>query len=230
MKINRVAWILIVLGLISISFLIFFQINSFQSKDANRVKFCKSAKALTAKPEVIAVEKYDGNGVKYRGGTLFRKISLEPHKTIPVIIFPQSLSAKVWLKFPQSSIHYLGRGGEKSWQEWLSSDHFYLLEVPPQVTGLAFGRLCYRNGDVGVKTIKKVEKISANKIVINDEIHLSLTSPLPKISSSHIIVNAGSDRRDTLGLKTEVYFTAEKFVPHSIQQASYKPPLIVFNF
>jgi hypothetical protein len=61
MKINRVAWVLIVLGLISISFLIFFQVNSIQSKDAKRVKFCSSAKSLTAmvydRRSVIAADK-----------------------------------------------------------------------------------------------------------------------------------------------------------------------------
>jgi hypothetical protein len=213
MKINRVAWILIVLSLISISFLIVLQVNSWQSKDAKRVKFCSTAKPLTATVyDNTPVKRSDQNGVQYRGGTLSRTISLKPNRTISVVIFPQSLSPKVWLKFPQSSIYYLGRGGDRGWREWLSSDHFYLLEVPPQVNGLAFGRLCYRNGDVGVKTIQKLEQISANQIVINDEIYLSLTSPLPKITSSHILVNAGSDRRDTLGLKTEVYFTTQQFI------------------
>lgn len=208
MKTNRVVWILIVLSFISISFLIFWQINSWQVKDAKRVKFCANTKSLT----VIATDKYDANGVKYRGGTLFRKLSLQPDRTIPVVIFPQSLSAKVWLKLPQSSIYYLGRGGDKSWQEWLSSDHFYLLEIPPQVKGLAFSRLCYRNGDVGVQTIQKLEKLSPQKIVINQNIDISLTAPLPQINSSHILVNAGSDRRDILGGKTEVYFTTEDMV------------------
>ncbi|HIK04024.1 MAG TPA: hypothetical protein IGS40_04825 [Trichormus sp. M33_DOE_039] len=208
MKTNRVVLILIVLSFISISFLIFWQINSWQVKDAKRVKFCSNAKSLTA----IATDKYDANGVKYRGGTLFRKLSLQSDRTIPVVIFPQSLSAKVWLKFPQSSIYYLGRGGDKSWQEWLSSDHFYLLAIPPQVKGLAFSRLCYRNGDVGVQTIQKLEKLSPQKIVINQNIDISLTAPLPQINSSHILVNAGSDRRDILGGKTEVYFTTEDMV------------------
>ncbi|AFY47990.1 hypothetical protein Nos7524_2140 [Nostoc sp. PCC 7524] len=208
MKTNRFVQILIVLSFISISFLTFLQVNSWQLKDAKRVKFCSRAKPLTA----IATDQYDVNGVKYRGGTLFRKIALKPQRTIPVIIFPQSLSAKVWFKFPQSSIYYLGWGGDKSWQEWLQSDNFYLLEVPPQVKGLAFGRLCYRNGDVGVHTIHKLEQIAPQKLVINDKIYLSLASPLAEINSSHIIVNAGSDRRDILGGKTEVYFTTEDMI------------------
>ncbi|MCF4968304.1 hypothetical protein [Nostoc sp. CMAA1605] len=203
MKTNRFVQILVVVCVISIGFLVFWQINSWQVKDAKRVKICANTKSLTA----IATDKYEANGVKYRGGTLFRKLALQSNRTIPVVIFPQSLSPQVWLKFPQSSIYYLGWGGDKSWQEWLSSDHFYLVEVPPQAKGLAFSRLCYRNGDVGVHTIQKLEKLSPQKIVINNNIEISLNQPLPEINSSHIIVNAGSDRRDFLGGKTEVYFT-----------------------
>ncbi|AFY36256.1 hypothetical protein Cal7507_5945 [Calothrix sp. PCC 7507] len=129
-----------------------------------------------------------------------------------MIIFPQALSARTWLKTPPLSIQYIGKGGDNNWQEWLHPDNFYLVEVPQNSTGLAFGRLCYRNGDVTVQTIKKLKIISQKKIVINDKIYLSLSSSLPTINSSHIIVNAGSDRRDILGLKTEVYYTTEKIV------------------
>jgi hypothetical protein len=96
-----------------------------------------------------------------------------------------------------------------TWQEWLRPDYFYLLAVPPQATGLAFGRLCYRNGDVDVESIKKLQQVSYRKIVINDKIYLSHTSSLTKKNPYHLIVNTGSNHRDSLGTQTEVYFTTK---------------------
>ncbi|MFH7027511.1 MAG: hypothetical protein ACHBN1_19455 [Heteroscytonema crispum UTEX LB 1556] len=108
---------------------------------------------------------------------------------------------------PQSSIQYIGKGGDDGWQEWLRPDYFYLLQVPRQATGLAFGRLCYRNGDAEVEFIKKLKQIFTGKIIINDKIFLSHSSPLPTINPSTVIVNTGSNELDSLGTQTDVYFT-----------------------
>ncbi|WP_225895757.1 hypothetical protein [Dendronalium phyllosphericum] len=116
---------------------------------------------------------------------------------------------QIWLKVSPSSIQYIGKGGDDSWQEWLRPDYFYLLQVLPQVTALAFSRLCYRNGDVKVESLKKLKQISSRKVIINDKIYLSVSSPLPKINPDSVIVNTGSNRLDTLGTQTEVYFTRE---------------------
>ncbi|BAY19606.1 hypothetical protein NIES21_54700 [Anabaenopsis circularis NIES-21] len=177
-----------------------------QSPDSKRAKFCRSAKPLTE----IQANNYDNLGIYWHSGTFIRKVSLDDIGEIKVIIFPRGLSPQTWSKISSSSIQYIGKGGDDSWQEWLRPDYFYLLEVPQQATALAFGRLCYRNGDVEVESIKKLTPTTLGKISINDKIYLSHLYPLPKISSSNVIVNTGSNRLDTLGTQTEVYFTTVK--------------------
>lgn len=202
MKVDRLLLIFILFCLTLICVIAF---TNFQTANNKRSILCHSTKLLTQ----IEVKNYDASGVKLRDGTFIRKVSLDNNKKLKVIIFPRAISAQTWLKIPQSSIQYIGKGGDDSWQEWLRPDHFYLLQVPPQATGLAFGRLCYRNGDVEVEAIKKLRKISPGKININDKINLSTEEPLPTINPYSVIVNTGSNRRDALGSETEVYFTTE---------------------
>ena len=178
---------------------------SFPSQNHQRTNLCHSTKLLTQ----IEVNNYDFHGVKFRDGTFSIKVSLDAKRELKVIIFPKALSPQTWSKVPQSSIQYLGKGGDDTWQEWLRPDYFYLLAVPPQATGLAFGRLCYRNGDVDVESIKTLKQISPKKMIINHKIYLSLPSQLPKIYPYNVIVNTGSNRLDTLGTQTEVYFTTK---------------------
>jgi hypothetical protein len=204
MKANRLLKTFIPVCLTLICIIVFV---SFQSPNNKRAKFCRSAKPLTQ----IKVKNYNANGVKLRGGTFFRKVLLDSKKELKVVIFPEALSPQTWSKIPQTSIQYIGKGGDGNWQEWLRPDYFYLLEVPPEATGLAFGRLCYRNGDAEVESIKNLKKISSDKIVINNKMHLSHSSPLPTINSYTVIVNTGSNRLDSLGTQTEVYFTKENF-------------------
>lgn len=200
MKVHRHLKTFIPISLIVILIIV---VTNFQSPDNKRAKICRSAKPLNQ----IEVKSYDINGVKLRGGTFFRKVALDSKKELKIIIFPEALSPEVWSKVPQSSIQYIGKGGDGDLQEWLRPDHFYLLEVPPQATGLAFGRLCYRNGDAEAKSINKLKVISPGKITINDKISLSHSSPLPKINPYTVIVNTGSNPLDSLGTQTEVYFT-----------------------
>ncbi|MDZ7961329.1 MAG: hypothetical protein RMY34_26190 [Aulosira sp. DedQUE10] len=177
----------------------------FQSKQNQRSQFCSSAKPLTE----IEVKEYEANGIKLRQGTFFHKILVNNQK-LSIVVFPEALSDKIWQKLPLSSIQYISSGGDAdSLQEWLSPDYYYLLQVPTQATGLAFAKLCYRNGDVTVYPVNKVQKVSANKIVINDKINLANPQIIPKVNQSYVVVNAGSDRRDTPGSETEVYFTIE---------------------
>lgn len=164
---------------------------------------CHPSKRLTQ----IEVKNYDDYGVNWREGTYDAKLSLFGNKKLKVFIFPKALSAQIWSKVPQSSIQYLGKGGDGTWQEWLRPDYFYLLAVPPQATGLAFGRLCYRNGDVDVESIKKLKQVSHRKIVINDKIYLSHSYSIPTMNPYSVIVNTGSNQLDSLGTQTEVYFT-----------------------
>ncbi|WP_414571092.1 hypothetical protein [Nostoc sp. CCY 9925] len=193
-------FIFIFLGFISILLWV-----NLRSPDDKRLDFCNSLKPLNQ----IEVKDYDNNGIKSRQGTFTTKVSFGDRRELKVVIFPKALSRNIWSKVSQSSIQYIGNGGDNNLQEWLSPDYFYLLEVPPQATALAFGRLCNRNGDVEVESIKKLEKISPTKIIINDKIYLSVSSPLPTIKPYTVIVNTGSNRLDTLGTQTEVYFTKE---------------------
>lgn len=201
-KIHRIVKIFIPICLALICIIV---LVSFQSPDNKRANLCRTTKPLTQ----IKVNRYDVNGIKLRGGTFTRKVSFDSTKELKVIIFPEALSTQIWSKVSPSSIKYIGKGGDDSWKEWLRPDYFYLLEVPPQATALAFGRLCYRNGDVEVESIKKLKQISSGKIIINDKIYLSVSSPRPTINPYTVIVNTGSNRRDTLGTQTEVYFTIE---------------------
>ncbi|MDZ8107454.1 MAG: hypothetical protein RM338_17800 [Nostoc sp. DedQUE12a] len=178
---------------------------SLRSPDDKRLDFCSSLKPLNQ----IEVKDYDNNGIKSRQGTFTTKVSFGDRQELKVVIFPKALSPKIWSTVSQSSIQYIGNGGDNNWREWLSPDYFYLLAVPPQTTALAFGRLCNRNGDVEVEPIKKLQKISPTKIIINDKIYLSVSSPLPAIKPYTVIVNTGSNPLDTLGTQTEVYFTKE---------------------
>ncbi|MBE9210680.1 hypothetical protein IQ244_30090 [Nostoc sp. LEGE 06077] len=200
MKLHRVLKIFAPLCLAVICLIIW--VNS-QSPDFKRSKFCRTTKPLTE----IQANNYDNLGIYWHSGTFTRKVFLDGKGEIKVIIFPRGLSPQNWSKISSSSIQYIGKGGDDSWQEWLRPDYFYVLEVPKQATALAFGRLCYRNGDVEVESIKKLTPTSLGKISINNKIYLSHLYPLPKINSSTVIVNTGSNRLDTLGIQTEVYFT-----------------------
>ena len=189
--------------------------NDNRVKKAKRADFCRKVTPLTQKK----VEKYDRNGitkrtgadVKVNGGTMYRQVSFKTKPIVQVVIFPEALDGKIWSKVPQSSIKYIGKGGDgNSLREWLSPDYFYLLEVPENAKGLAVGRLCYKNGDATVYSIKNWQQTQSNKISINNKINLEHPTPLPKINPVHILVNAGSNKQDSLGDATEVYFTKER--------------------
>ncbi|BAY76803.1 hypothetical protein NIES25_32610 [Nostoc linckia NIES-25] len=204
MKIHRLGKIFIFIFLGFISILLLLLVN-LRSPDYRRLDFCNSLKPLNQ----IEVKDYDNNGIKSRQGTFTTKVSFGGRQELKVVIFPKALSPKIWSTVSQSSIQYIGNGGDNNWREWLSPDYFYVLAVPPQTTALAFGRLCNRNGDVEVEPIKKLQKISPTKIIINDKIYLSVSSSLPTIKPYSVIVNTGSNSLDTLGTQTEVYFTKE---------------------
>ncbi|MBD2613507.1 hypothetical protein H6G94_19880 [Nostoc punctiforme FACHB-252] len=202
MKVHRLGKIFVFIFLVFISMIV---LINLRSPDDKRLDFCSSLKSLNQ----IEVKDYDNNGIKWRQGTFTTKVSFGDRQELKVIIFPEALSPKIWSTVSQSSIQYIGDGGDNNWREWLSPDYFYLLAVPPKTTALAFGRLCNRNGDVEVEPIKKLQNISPTKIIINDKIYLSVSSPLPAIKPYTVIVNTGSNRLDTLGTQTEVYFTKE---------------------
>ncbi|MEO1376892.1 MAG: hypothetical protein AAFW70_21875 [Cyanobacteria bacterium J06635_10] len=189
--------------------------NDNRIKQGQRADFCRKKTQLTQKK----VNKYDNNGlreregadVKVNGGTMYRQVSFKTKPIVSVVIFPEALDPKIWSKVPQSSIKYIGKGGDgNSLGEWFSPDYFYLLEVPEGAKGLAFGRLCYKNGDATVYSIRKWKQLENNKISINNKITLEHSTPLPKINPGHILVNAGSNQKDSLGDVSEVYFTKER--------------------
>jgi hypothetical protein len=175
-----------------------------RSVSVQRTLRCDYAKPLTEN----AIEGYDANGVKVGGGTFWIHVIPNETQDIPAIVFPRALSPQIWTKLPSSAITYVGKGGdERSWRDRWSPDYFYGLEVPPKATGLAFSRLCYRRGDVTVHSIKTWEEDSQDKeIIVNHQINLSDVA-IPTRHPFQILVNAGSDRRDILGVQTEVYFT-----------------------
>ncbi|MBE9212137.1 hypothetical protein IQ247_05320 [Plectonema cf. radiosum LEGE 06105] len=180
-----------------------------QLKEGKRAEYCRQRKPLIE----IKEKKFDKNGVMKREGTFYRQVALKNKFVVSVVIFPQALNSETWSKVPQSSIKYLGKGGDgDSLREWLSPDYFYLLEVPENAKGLAFARLCYQNGDATVYSIKNWKQTASNKILINGNIHLEHTTPLPKINPVDILVNTGSNKKDSLGDVTEVYFTKEKII------------------
>ncbi|BAZ39226.1 hypothetical protein NIES4101_51780 [Calothrix sp. NIES-4101] len=203
MKVPKTLQIFIPICLATIGIVVFFSLRSLDNHQ--RAKVCEPDKLLTQKE----VKNYDQNGIKLRGGTFFRKVILKNKKELKIIIFLEALSPQKWSKVPQSSIQYIGKGGDGNWQEWLRPDFFYALDVPTAATGLAFGRLCYRNGDAEVESIKNINQISPGKITINNKIDLSHSSPLPKIHPYTVIVNTGSNYRDSLGTETEVYFSTD---------------------
>jgi len=200
------------IAVVGTSFKIF---NDNRVKKAKRADFCAKAKPLTQ----LKLENYDKNGIKKRsgagvkvdGGTFYRQVSFKSKPVVPVVIFPEALDGKKWSKVPQSKIKYIGKGGDgDSLREWLSPDYFYLLELPEGAKGLAFGRLCYKNGDATVYSIRNWKQEENNKITINRQITLEHPTPLPKINPAHILVNASSNQKDSLGDVTEVYFTKER--------------------
>ena len=200
------------LGLIGASLKIF---NDNQLKKANRPEYCRDKTPLAEnklkKYDKSGVKRREGEDVKVNGGTMYRQVSFKTKPVVSVVIFPEALDGKIWSKVPQSAIKYIGKGGDRnSLREWFSPDYFYLLEVPEGAKGLAFGRLCEKNGDATVYSIRKWEQTGNNKISINSKIHLENSKTLPKINSSHILVNTGSNQKDTLGEATEVYFTKER--------------------
>ncbi|MBD2667096.1 hypothetical protein B6N60_03572 [Richelia sinica FACHB-800] len=180
--------------------------TKLESGNNQKTKLCDNNNTLTQ----IPVKNYDQNGVNKRDGTFIVDVDLNKQRNLKAIIFPKALSPQTWSKVPQSSIQYLGKGGDESWREWLSPDYFYLLTVPDNTTGLAFGRLCYRNGDVEVEPIKKLQKMWLGKIKINDKISIYSPVFIPNPNQNIVIVNTGSNYRDELGTVTEVYFTPQQ--------------------
>ena len=189
--------------------------NDNRVKQANRGEYCSKTKPLNQ----VKAKKYDRNGLKERegaevkvdGGTFYRQVSFKSKPVVPVVIFPEALDINKWAKIPQSAIKYLGKGGDgDNLREWLSPDYFYLLQVPDDARGLAFSRLCYKNGDATVYSIRNWKQLEDNQISINGKITLEHSTPLPKINPAHILVNTSSNKKDSLGDVTEVYFTKNR--------------------
>ena len=177
--------------------------NDNRVKQANRSEYCSKTKPLNQ----VKAKKNDSNGLKERegaevkvdGGTFYRQVSFKSKPVVPVVIFPEALDINKWAKVSQSAIQYLGKGGDgDSLREWLSPDYFYLLEVPEDAKGLAFGRLCYKNGDATVYSIRNWKQLEDNTISINGKITLEHPTPLPKINPAHILVNTSSNQKDSL--------------------------------
>lgn len=177
-----------------------------QSKAAKQAEICRKTKSLTQEK----LKEYDRNGLKEGKGTFYQQVSFKTKPVVPVVKFPEALNGKKWSKVTQSSIKYIGKGGRKSLGEWFSPDYFYLLEVPSDAKGLAFGKLCYIDGNPAVYSIRKWKELENNKISINGKITLEHPTPLPKINPGHILVNTSSNQKDSLGDATEVYFTKER--------------------
>ena len=206
---------LLLTTLIAVSGICLKLFNDNRVKQAKRADYCSKAKPLTQ----VKVNKYDQNGLKERegaevkvdGGTFYRQVSFKSKPVVPVVIFPEALDINKWAKVPQSAIKYIGKGGDgNSLREWFSPDYFYLVQVPEGAKGLAFGRLCYKNGDATVYSIRNWKQGENNKITINGKITLEHPTPLPKINPAHILVNASSNQKDSLGDATEVYFTKKR--------------------
>lgn len=175
--------------------------NDNQAQAAKRAGLCSEIKPLTQNK----AEKYDRNGLKESEGTFYDQVSFKSKPVVSVVINPEALDGKKWSKVPQSAIKYVGKENE-----WFNSNNFYLLEVPSDAKGLAFGRLCYGDGDATVDSIRNWKQLENNKISINHKITLEHPKPLPKINPAHILVNIGSDEQDSLGGVTEVYFSKER--------------------
>jgi hypothetical protein len=186
-----------------------------RAKQAQRAEFCQKSTPLTK----VDAKNYDRSGVKKRegpevkidGGTFYRQVSFKSKPVVSVVIFPEALDINKWAKVPQSAIKYIGKGGDgNSLRELVSPDYFYLVQVPEVAKGLAFGRLCYKNGDVTVHSIRNWKQEGDNKITINGKITIEHPTPLPKINPAHILVNASSNQKDSLRDATEVYFTKNR--------------------
>ena len=206
---------LLLTTLIAVSGICLKLFNDNRVKQAKRADYCAKTKPLTQ----FKAKKYDKNGIKKReglevkvdGGTFYRQVSFKSKPVVPVVIFPEALDINKWAKIPQSAIKYLGKGGDgDNLREWLSPDYFYLLEVPADAKGLAFGRLCYKNGDATVYSIRNWKQLEDNQISINGQITLEHSTPLPKINPAHILVNTSSNQKASLGDVTEVYFTKQR--------------------
>ncbi|MBD2732387.1 MULTISPECIES: hypothetical protein [Nostoc] len=127
MKVHRLGKIFIFIFLAFISMI---ALVSLRSPDDKRLDFCNNLKPLNQ----IEVKDYDNNGIKSRQGTFSTKVSFGDRQELKVVIFPKALSPKIWSTVSQSSIQYIGNGGDNNWREWLSPDYFYLLEVPSKAT------------------------------------------------------------------------------------------------
>ena len=178
--------------------------NDNQAQNAKSADYCGKKKLLTQ----VKPKKYDINALKEGEGTFYDQVSFKSKPVIPVVVNPEALDGKKWGRVPQSAIKYIGKGGDgKSLGEWFSPDNFYLVEVPSDAKGLAFGKPCYGNGELTVHSIRKSKQTEGSKISINGKITLKHPTPLPKINPAHILVNIGSDKQNSLGDVTEVYFT-----------------------
>jgi len=177
---------------------------------------CITEQKLTA----INVTDYGPNGIVSHKNTFVRKIPIPRRKErVPIVVFPQALSGETWQPLPAENIRYLGKGGEENWHDWISPDHYYLLNIPESATALAFARLCYRNGDVGFDKNNRFEvrptesvtgRLSHKTVVINQRITIKAPElPSERSRNFPILVNAGRDKRDALITQTPVYYTTE---------------------
>ena len=124
--------------------------NDNQSKAVKKADLCGGKKPLTQNK----AEKYDINGLKESEDTFYDQVSFKSKPVVSVVINPEVLDGKKWLKVPQSAIKYVGKENE-----WFNSNNFYLLEVPSDAKGLAFAKLCYGDGNLAVSLYQKVETV-----------------------------------------------------------------------
>lgn len=183
---------------------------------SGRSQTCIAEQKLTA----MEVNGSESNGVTFHKSTFVRQIPIPRRKErVPIVVSPEALSADIWQPLPTENLRYLGKGGEGNWHDWLSPDHYYLLNIPKSATALAFSRLCYRNGDVGFDKNNRFEvepsnsstdKLSGHTVVINERITIKApTLPSERSRNFPILVNAGSDKRDALITQTNVYYTTD---------------------
>ncbi|MBV6627122.1 MAG: hypothetical protein KI793_29990 [Rivularia sp. (in: Bacteria)] len=170
-------------------------------KNVNSAQLCGKNKPLNQ----IKAEKYDTNRLKAGEATFYDQVSFKSKPVMSVVINPEALDVNKWAKVPPSAIKYIGKE-----DGWFNPDNFYLLEVPSDARGLALGKPCYGDGDAAVISIRKWKEAEGNKISINGKITLEHPTPLPKINPNHILVNVGSNQKDSLGDVTQVYFTKQR--------------------
>ena len=138
----------------------------YQANRTRRFEACQSVPPLTS----VRPDDYDIDGIKQRQGTFLRQVSVEG-EAFPVIVFPAALFDKRWYRLSTDHIHYLGKGGEAGWRDRISPDRYYLVDIPENATALAFSRLCYRNGDVGVLENKSLELVESGFLsIINSKL------------------------------------------------------------